>query len=193
MIDFYDIDSETLKSLGLNTIKGFDDLKLACHLGYREIYQGELINYFGKRRLAYRPTRVSEKVLTGGLVDGCTLVKRFEIENFCSLTVEMLVEAFGFSGKSLCKLIWLQKYLNGEVDPPYKMEEDEEYINELIRQISTEKIIKIRKLESKISELNGKNAALKLTIKKLEEQQKEVYAEKKKIEKFKKELSDFLN
>lgn len=172
-MNLQDIGTNELRKLNLYPICHFNILKKCFEQGYFIIptypFGGTIIK-------ANKYERDGEKIKLNSFLD----TKKEELEKL------------GFSGKTLFKLLWLQKYLRGEVVGYYSVEEDSSFrhFQELAELDKKDKII--HRLNCQLAEEKEKNKELQDKINELENEVKKADKLKSKLLKFIEENKKFL-
>lgn len=172
-MNLQDIGTSELRELNLYPIRYFNILKECFERGYFIIptypCRGSIIS-------ANKYERDGEKI---------------KLNSFLETRKEEL-EKLGFSGKSLFKLLWLQKYLSGEVSGCYSTKEDSSFqsFQELAELDKKDKII--HRLNCQLADEKEKNRELQDKINELENEVKKADKLKSKLLKFIEENKKFL-
>ena len=182
-MNFKDISNKELRELNLYPINKFKNFKIRCDTGYYDVYRQrdnhERIlrypRYFGSYGLEYVPHW-----------DDYVFVERIEMKDFLDMCQNDF-EFWGFKGKSLDKMLWLQKYLKGEIDGVYS-DSNFNNNNEIKQRDET-----IAKLRSKLSIAKDENETLKQKIKELENELSNIHDTKSKLLEFINQIQETLN
>ena len=172
-MELKDIGTKELKELNLYPISYFKQFQQIVENGYFIIPNN---NYrYEKNVPSLRDIAYSSKYNKDG--------EKIKIKNFLELSKEE-IEMIGFGGKSLFKLLWLQKYLRGEVSGCYSVTEDMSFqsFQELVELDKKDKII--HRLNIQLEEEREKNKELKTRINELENEIKKASKLKIKLLKF---------
>lgn len=165
-MDFKDIGTKELKELNLHPIMRFRSYKAKYDIGYYDVYVRKTDNgCFVRSKLPYL---FGDKIVyTPPYRDGWILEKRVEMKNFLDMT-ESDFEFFGIEGKALNKMLWLQKYLKGEVDGVYT---DDDFIRDK-EIVQKDKII--ASLRKELQKEKDKNTEMKEEIQSLKKELKDI-------------------
>lgn len=187
-MDFQEIGVKELKELNLYPIFKFKEYKECDKYGHYAIRRSTGNGTFRE-----------------GIVEICTppytspsecwdILERIELKPFVDMDKDGF-EKFGFKGKSLLKLLWLQKYLRGEVVGQYEATEDVLLQSMRESEEFSKKEKTIQRLNSQLLEEKAKNKELQQKIRILENKVKEADKLKSKLLKFieanKKFLEDY--
>lgn len=166
---FEDIGTKELKELNLFPIKGINNLKTILNYGYYEIY---VYNNTEKKRIeyTYRPYLDSFGRMHTDAPNPkfWSLMHRIEVHDLYSIPDEDLPIITTRSRNitpTVCKIIWLKKYLKGEESGVYsKIKDDKLSVFDKLTE-SSQQEEEIRSLKVKVFELQEENRQLKEIIK----------------------------
>lgn len=167
-MELKDIGTKELKELNLYPLNHFKDIKQCFEQGYYII--PSCTNRGGLTDILWASTHKKE----GEIV---------ELKSFEEMTKEDFEKMF-LSGKTLFKLLWMQKYFNGDVSAPYDVYQDETYqsFQELAELNNKDKII--QRLRTQLDDERNKNKELKLKIIEMENEVKKANKLKSRLVKF---------
>lgn len=166
---FEDIGKKELTELNLFPIKGINQLKTILNCGYYEIYVCN--NAKNKQQeYTYRPYLDPRGNIRTDAPNpkNWSLVHRIEVHDLYSISDEDLpVITTGARNitPTVCKIIWLKKYLKGEESGVYsKIKDDKLSVFDKLTE-SSQQEEEIRSLKVKVYELQEENRQLKEIIK----------------------------
>ena len=123
IMEIKDIGSKELKALNLYPLKYFYQLKTCLEYGYCEVYVRKENRFSIYERRIIPENRHGRVNLDMPDPEYWVLDRKFEIKDFNSMKTEEL-SCIMVSASYLSKIIWLRKYLNGEINGIYSKIED---------------------------------------------------------------------
>lgn len=161
-MEFKDIGKEELKELNLYPIHKINQYRLFEQVGYLSIYV--TLPYKNKKFFFPRLDSDGEICYRPQNSEDYKRFKKVEIKPFLEMSREDFEKTCFFGQKTIMKLLWLQKYLKGEVKGKYNPLDYESYKDVL----NIEEIYKrdkdIEKLTLQIKQLKEENYLLKQKI-----------------------------